>query len=225
MRLALFVTVCAASLAACDSTAVIPVTVQWMEWPAEVTAGQPFRTRLVVWGVCAVNPRFRPGVTADQSAVTFSPYFLAETNDEIFCLGGGLTMPLVVIAIDTAGMAPSLAASFSRTYEMRGAAWISTGGIALQEGLPVRTFGEVTVRPGSVDLSRRNAAGVVSKEVDAAGCVRIRPFGTYQPDAALPLDNQADTAGLSYTFVRGYIYAPAAPVCGETRVFHLVARN
>src|SRR5437879_12435417 len=64
-------------LAACEPNAKIdPVTVQWMDWPAEVNAGQPFRTRLVVWGVGAINPQFRAGASADESAVTFERYFV-----------------------------------------------------------------------------------------------------------------------------------------------------
>ena len=39
------------------------------------------------------------------------------------------------------------------------------------------------------------------------------------------LEDQADTTGLMNAFVRGYIHHAAAPVCGETRVFHLLSRN
>src|SRR3989454_6364149 len=104
-------------LAACEPNAKIePVTVQWMDWPAEVNARQPFRTRLVVWGVCALNPRFRPGASADQSAVSFAPSFQVE-DDRILCAGGTVDA-FAVTAVDTAGTAPGLAASSARTYEM-----------------------------------------------------------------------------------------------------------
>src|SRR5882762_5363596 len=64
MRPAAFATLCLCLLAACEPNAKIDqVTVQWMDWPAEVNAGQPFRTRLVVWNVCAINPQFRPGAS------------------------------------------------------------------------------------------------------------------------------------------------------------------
>lgn len=202
-------------LAACDSTQVRPVSVQWMDWPADVASGQPFRTRLVVWGVCAQNPRFRPGASADQSAVTFTPYFLVEENRDIACLQE-LADALVVIGIDTAGTAPGLPASFPRTYEMRAAAM---GAEAR------RTFGEVLVRQSTPDASRRNGAGYVVAFVDTLGCVRIQPFGLYQPGKALVLESQTDTAGVTGAFVRGYIYTPAAPVCGETKVFHIVSRD
>ena len=54
---------------------------------------------------------------------------------------------------------------------------------------------------------------------------RILPLGLYDPDSGLVLEDQADTAGLSSAFVRGYIYDVAAPVCGQTRVFHLESRS
>lgn len=223
MRPAVFAMLCLGGLAACkadDNNTVNPVTVQWMDWPAVVDAGQPFRTRIVVWGVCARNPRFRDGVSSDLSAVTFAPYFLID-NDPIFCAGASF----VIIAIDTAGTAPGLEAAFSRTYEMRATASANTRAVGLLGSFPVRTFGEVTVGPPGSDPSRRNAAGTVSVETDSLGCVRVRPLGLYYLDAALVLEDQADTVGLSYAFVRGHIHDAAAPVCGETRVFHLVTRN
>jgi hypothetical protein len=194
-----------------------------MDWPAVVDAGQPFRTRIVVWSVCARNPRFRDGASADLSAVTFAPYFLID-DDPIICAGAAAT-PFVITAIDTAGTAPGLAATFSRTYEIRGTASTNTRAVGLLGPFPVRTFGEVTVGPPGADPSRRNAAGTVAMERDSVGCVRVRPLGLYYVDAALVLEDQADTVGLSYSFVRGYIHDAAAPVCGETRVFHLVTRN
>jgi len=210
-------------LVACEPDGKIsPVTVQWMDWPAEVNAGQPFRTRLVVWGVCATNPRFRAGASADESAVTFSPYFLVD-DDNVLCLGAS-TAPLLIVAIDTAGTAPGLGAMLPRTYEMRGSAMNSINE-AILNGLPVRTFGEVTVRPSGADPSRRNAAGTVSAERDAQGCVRVRPVGLYGSTGALVLEDQADTVGLSYAFVRGYIDEVTTPVCGETKVFHLSSLN
>lgn len=227
MRPAAFA-LCIVSLAACgDSTQVKPVTVQWMDWPAEVISGQPFRTRLVVWGICAMNPRFGSGASADQSAVTFTPYFLVEDNRDIACLQNRTTEFLLVIAIDTAGTAPGLAADVPRTYEMRAPIFAYTvQPVLVPGGLPVQTFGEVTVRlPGSAILARRNAGGTVGVEIDTPGCTRLRPVGLYGPNATLVLENPTDTVGLSGRFVRGYIYEPAAPMCGDTRVFHLVARE
>ena len=212
-------------LAACSdssNTKVDPVTVQWMDWPAEVNAGQSFRTRLVVWGVCAQNPRFHAGASADQSAVTFAPFWVVD-DAPIYCLNEPVA-PLLVIGFDTAGTAPALAAPFARTYEMRASANTGVGDPRFNV-YPARTFGDVIVRPGNADQSRRNAAGIVSLQVDSTGCARVGPGGLYNPAAQLVLEDQADTVGLGYTFVRGYIHAAAAPVCGETQVFHLVARQ
>jgi len=202
---------------------VSPVTVQWMDWPAEVNAGQPFRARLVVWGVCALNPHFGAGVSADQSAVTFEPYFLIG-HDHIACLTERTPTLLALIAIDTAGTAPGLSAPSARTYEMRA----STMDVAYSAGaqaLPVGTYGDVTVRPSGADPSRRNAGGYATLETDSLGCVRVRPTGLFSPGAALVLEDQADTTGLMSAFVRGYVHEVTTPVCGQTRVLHLVTRN
>src|SRR6266567_232281 len=106
MRLSAFVTSCLFLLAACESSGkVTPVTVQWMDWPAEVDAGQQFRTRLVVSNICALDPRFHPGASVDQSAVTFAPYFVVD-DQNIACVATAVA-PLVSLgAIDTAGTAP-----------------------------------------------------------------------------------------------------------------------
>ena len=226
MRPAVFVVLCLGGFATCkpDNARINPVTVQWMDWPAEVNAGEPFRTRLVVWGVCAVNPRFQAGASADLSAVTFSPYFSIDGNADILCVGASAA-PLLITAIDTAGTAPGLLATSSRAYEMRAATFTNILAVDPQGSFPVRTYGEVTVQPGGSDSSRRNAGGTVSVERDSLGCVRVRPLGLYSQNAALVLEDQADTAGLSGAFVRGYIHDAVAPVCGETSVFHLESRN
>jgi len=226
MRPAVFAISCLGLLAACGepNATIDPVTVQWMDWPAEVNAGQPFRTRLVVWGVCALNPQFRAGASADQSAVTFAPYFLLS-KDQIECLTQRTPTLLALIAIDTAGTAPGLAAPAVRTYEMRASTLAFAFNAERAQGLPVGTYGKVTVRPSGADPSRRNAAGYVTPETDSLGCVRVRPAGLCRPGAALVLEDQADTTGFSHAFVSGYIHDATAPVCGETRVFHLVSRN
>lgn len=223
MRPATFAAVSLGVVLACDgpSGKIDPVSVQWMDWPAEVNAGQPFRTRLVVWGVCALNPQFRAGASADQSAVTFAPYFLVG-NEQIACLTQRTPTLLALIAIDTAGTAPGLTAPSARTYEMRAGAEVF---FASAQSIPVRRFGDVIVRPTGADPSQRNGGGTVYLQVDSLGCARLSPLGLYNPNSALVLEDQADTAGLSGAFVTGYTHDAAAPVCGETRVFHVVTRN
>ena len=224
MRPVLCVTLCLGLLAACEpDTKLTSASLVWMDWPAEVNAGEPFRTRLVVWGVCALNPRFRPGASADQEAVTFSPYFLVD--DENIACAARASESFVVVALDTAGTAPALAALVSRTYEIRGSVQGNTRAPAvLGHGL-ISTFGDVRVLPSGADSSRRNAAGEVTATRDSATCVRIRPIGLYGPSAGLMLEDQTDTTGLSYAFVRGYIHDVTPPVCGETRVFRLLSKN
>ncbi len=223
MRPAMFAAIALGLLVACDEPngKVDPVSVQWMDWPAEVNAGQSFRTRLVVWGVCATNPRFYSGTHADQSAVTFEPYYVVD-NDQILC-ANLREATLLVAALDTAGTAPGLAAPSSRTYEMRAGAEVFFATAA--QSIPVRRFGDVIVRPTGADPSQRNGGGTVYLQVDSLGCARLSPLGLYNPNSALVLEDQADTAGLSGAFVTGYTHDAAAPVCGETRVFHVVTRN
>ena len=227
MRPAMFVTLCLASFAACKSDSgdsVHPVTVQWMEWPAEVAAGQPFRTRLIVWGVCAVDPRFQAGPSSDESAVTFEPYFLVS-GDPVYCLAAQPVDRLIAISIDTAGMAPALSPDLPRAYEMRASASMYTYSARATAGLPVRTFGLVTVRPGEPNTTNHNAAGYVSVDVDTLGCVRVLPAWMYGPGRGIVIDNADDTVGVAGAFVRGYIYDLTVPKCGETRAFHLVSRQ
>ena len=227
MRPVMFVMLCIAAIAACKSDSgdtVQPVTVQWMEWPAEVAAGQPFRTRLIVWGVCAVNPRFQAGPSADESAVTFEPYFLVG-NDGVICLDAQPVERLVAISIDTAGMAPALNPDYPRAYEMRASASVYVGTARALASLPVRTFGSVIVRPGEPNSTNHNAAGYVNVVVDTLSCVRVLPAWTYGPGRAIVIDNPDDTVGMGGAFVRGYIYDLSVPKCGETRAFHLVGLN
>lgn len=211
-------------LAACEpDNEVSPATVEWMEWPAEVSAATPFPVRLLVQRPGCHPSVFRLGISADESAVTFAPYFLI-TSQEIICLPEALVLDVYPGAFDTVGTAPGLAASFARTFEMRAAAQVYAPPAPGAADLPIRTYGEVTVRLTSPDSSRRNAAGIASKVIDNLGCVRLQPSGMFG-QGSLVLEDQADTSNLSYAFVSGYIYEAAAPVCGQTRVFHLLPRN
>lgn len=220
MRAVLFV-VCLGVVAACDSSDnVSPTTVVWMDWPAEVNANESFRTRLVTWGVCASNPRFFAGASANAEAVTFSPYYLIDDNP-VYCLAA-TNETFLVVAIDTAGQAPGLPAIVSRTYEMRG----SVSGYLRANTIadPIWTFGQVHVLSNGANPAQRNAAGTAGLMRDSLSCARIFPIGLYDPSGGLMLEDQADTAGLAYAFVRGYIHDVATPVCGETRVFHLLSK-
>ena len=215
-----------AALAACDSDLELQSgVVQWMEWPAEVTAATPFPVRLVIPFPACQQWTFRPGASADQSAVTFAPYFLVKKGP-LICppVPADVSIyPLPYLSLDTVDIAPGLAAAFARTYEMRASATVFAPTPSPSNGgPPVRTFGDVTVRLTAPDTSRRNAAGIVVLFRTGA-CARVRPTG-FAP-VGYVLEDQADTTGLMNAFVRGYIHDAAAPVCGETRVFHLLSRN
>ena len=205
--------------AACEpSPNVIRTAVVWMDWPSQVVASNAFTVRLVVQRPCALIEAFNPDPRADESAVTFAPYFLGNP-DGMGCVAVQSIDVVDLNNLDTTGLAPGLAGDFARTYEMRG----TTG---WYDPFVERTFGDVAVYaqvpPPSAPV--RNAGGRVQMQVDTLGCVRIRPGGLYGPGTAIVLENPTDTVGLSGAFVRGYIHY-AAPVCGEAQVFHLVSRN
>ncbi len=214
-----------AVVAACDpDVEVSPAIVQWMEWPAEVAVATPFTVRLLVPFPGCNRGAFKSGVSADESAVTFAPYFLVNSNG--YCPPTGQAIDVPYWALDTVATSPGLASSFARSFEMRAAASVySPPPNPGYNDQPVRTFGEVTVRLAGPDLSRRNAAGFVNLIVDNTGCVRVQPVGYHQADAGFILEDQADTTGPVSAFVRGYIHEAATPVCGQTSVFHLVSRN
>lgn len=195
-----------------------------MEWPAKVLAAQPFTVRLVGFNVGCENMRFDPGTTVDNSAVTFEPLFL-------------ISGPLLACPLDNresrASAAPPIAAFFvtqvsvagltaqsPRSYEIRGAADVSAAPTA-PSTLPLRTFGAIVVRGDTVDSSQVNAGGRVSADRDSAGCVRIFA-GLNQYVVENP---PADTATNWSAFVQDYLHRAAAPVCGDSIVFHLISRN
>ena len=216
----------AVSLAACESDLkVLPSTVEWMEWPAEVPVATPFTVRLLVSRPSCFQGIYKPGITADQSAVTFSPYFLIKNTTPI-CLPEAQPVDIYYADLDTVGTAPGLRADFARTFEMRAAASVYAPPAPLTASdLPVRTYGQVTVRLTNPDNSRRSAGGFASKFVDNLHCVRLLPVGAFSLTSSYVLEDQTDTTAFSYAFVRGYIHDAVAPVCGQTRVFELLSQN
>lgn len=228
MRALYYLPLCAA-LAACDSNvSIAPVTLQWMEWPAQVSAGTRFPLRLIVLPAPVCQRKiFRPGVSADQSAVTVAPYYVVEGARTVCPLdfAAGPIAPVPFFVLDTLITAPGLPSTYDRTFDVRGAADVgANNAFAPVNNLPQRTFGEITVRISNPDTTQRNAAGVATLVRDTLGCALVQPFGFYIPKAYV-LEDQADTAGVNYAFVRGYLHDASAPVCGQTRVFHLVSRN
>src|SRR5712691_977696 len=209
---------------------VIPAMVNWMEWPAQVPAKTAFPVRLRGYNAsCAYTVGFVPSPKVDQSAVTFEPYCLSNGRPAVcdaiaFVVVDGKRTPVAnqfaASYFDTTTMTPGLASDFPRTYEMRASAYVYNVYTATATGLPVRTFGEITV--GSSANGRLNAGGFTGATRGTDGCMRLTPAGLFP---GYVLENPPDTTSYWSAFVKGYLYAPAAPVCGESTVFHLLSRN
>ncbi len=225
MRPASFAGLAAAAIVACsDDTRVVFSQVNWMEWPAEVHVGQSFTVRLVGFNTGCGNQHFDPGMTVDDSAVTFEPFFVFSGPQQI-CPPAASTMsaagtPPTFAFYDFRSTVVGLSPAAPRSYDMRAASDVSVSATA-PSGIPVRTFGQIVVRSDSVDSSRTDAAGRVSASRDPSGCVRIFA-GVNQYVVENP---PADTATFWSAFVQGYLYRSPAVVCGDSLVFHLVSRN
>jgi hypothetical protein len=213
----------AAVLAACsDDTRVVFTQVNWMEWPAAVLPAQSFSVRLVGFNAGCGDARFSSGMTVDNSAVTFEPFFVFN-GPQIACplaLHGAAAAPPIFAFFDVQSTVAGLTAPTARSYDLRAATDVAIAATG-PSSIPVRTFGTIGVRSDSVDASRTNAGGRVSASRDSGGCVRIFA-GVSQYVVENP---PADTATFWAAFVEGYLYKPAATVCGDSIVFHLVSRN
>jgi len=228
MRRAMSVLLCLAAPLACSEpdTRIEPAQVNWMEWPAEVLAATSFTVRVAGYGGdCRPEAKLVITPTVDQSAVTFEPYFLVpRAPDPCYYLATespASTLRLIAPFFDTRAAVPGLEAQVPRTYEIRAGADASARDALA--AFPIRTFGEVTVRSAGVATELVNAGGLAYAARDSLGCVTLVPYGLYP---GYVIENPpADTVQYWFGFVRGYIYEPAAPVCGESKVFHLVTRN
>jgi hypothetical protein len=234
MRPALFVPLSLGLLAACGpDTELQPATVQWLEWPAEVLVATPFEARLFLLPPVCFPHSFRPGVTHDESAITIAPFYLVERVEPICPPLVQSTSPSTLPSTspvpspvrETMVTLPGLAATSAHVLEMRASANSDEPQPLESTVLPVRTFGDVTVRLSDPDSSRRNAGGRVVLFIDNQGCARIEPGGLFSAGVRYVLEDQADTVGLFLAFVRGYLHDVTTPVCGETRVFHLSTRG
>jgi len=184
--------------------------------------------RLVGYGVSCVEVLdFVTAPTVDQSAVTFEPYYLL--GRPLICPFDAARhdradAPALSIApyFDTGAAVPGLDAQYPRTYEIRAGTnvYVLSG---LGSAFPIRTFGELTVRTAQVENGRLNAAGQAYASRDSLGCVTLYPSAIYP---GYVIENPpADTTRYWSAFVRGYIYEPTGPVCGQSKVFHLVTRE
>jgi hypothetical protein len=205
-----------------SGTHILPAAVNWMEWPAEVRAGTPFTARLVGFApFCGPSDGFNAVPQVDDSAVTFQPYFIVPDQPSV-CPPTERQVAIAFIApsFDTSAAVPGLAAPSSGTYDMRASAFAAT--FAPGDGYVIHAFGTVTVRRDSADTSRTAAAGQIYTWRDTLSCLHGATPGLYP---GYVIENPPDTTTYWSGFVQGYLYAPAAPVCGATKVFHLVARQ
>jgi len=175
----------------------------WIEWPAEVRAGEPFDVRLVgYYPGCYPRQELRIEVLRTDVQVAVRTEWLIEgANDNNPLCDPGLYDTLVTVA--------GLAAANDRTYEVL---------TVHPDRPPPRPVGTILVRPtGPIATDPRNGLGTVVGSTDIEGCaVMQRAF-----DAPIPVDNPPADQWLGYVF--GYFFTPAAPLCGQTRVFHLTA--
>jgi hypothetical protein len=231
MRPALFGCVSLAALVACSEpeSDIIAAQINWMEWPAEVLASEPFSVRMIGYALsCREILHFDPGATIDASAVTLEPFFLVSRHPAPCPLYGraiafATRPPIIPPFFDTRAPVAGLTPPAPRTYEIRGAADVSAGsGSSSRGSLPVRTFGDVIVRSAAANPSRTNVGGMVYTYRDTTGCLVIGPFGV---GIGYVVENPPDTTTYWTAFVRGYLYKPAASVCGASEVFHLVSRD
>jgi hypothetical protein len=209
MRCVVMVMVSLGVLVACGSDMhVTPAAVGWMEWPAEVARATPFPVRLSGGdNLPCVRREFVVAPSIDSSLITFEPYFLhregARPCNTLAAQQFDLLLP---VYWDTTVSAPGLSAG---TYEMRAKTYNN-----------VRVFGEVVV--GADSTGRLNAGGGATVARDTNGCLRVKPAGV---STGYVLENPPDTVSPWSAFVQGYLYDATTPVCGEVRVFHLIARD
>jgi len=171
----------------------------WMEWRAQVQEGQPLSVLIVGDLGCAAEYVRHYEVDQSNRAIVFNPY--AIVSDEPCSLG----------------IVPEL---FSDTIDVSD---LRAGTYQLQSR--DRVFGEVVVTSDPPDAPPLVGAGAATFVRDPDGCFRLRP-AAYFFAHMLPLEDQADTtASWTDAFVTGHIIEATSPVCGVTRIFHLVSKN
>lgn len=220
MRPAVFASLFLAIFACSEpDTAIRPLGVRWMEWPAEIDAATPFPVRLIGDEVLpCVRREFLINVRVEPSIVTFEPYYLFAVGDRPCSafLTAEAREPRIAtqdnfapIWWDTTASAPGLTGDVPLTYTVRARAGYA--------GTETRAFGEIRV--GVASSGRRNAGGFAHIELDTGGCMRVQVAGM---NPGYALENPHDTLANRFLTVKGYIYEPATPLCGDTEVFHLV---
>jgi hypothetical protein len=193
--------VVAAALAACTSPEdleVRPTVPAWTEWPAQVRAGQPFDVRLVGYAPgCFPRQELRVAVQRVGADIVIRTVWLVEGSSDPACDPG---------YFDTLVTVAGLPATIDSSYSI-----VTSPG---DQG-PFLTRGTVLVRATAALSDQTRGAGSVVGGTDVEGCaVMQRPF-----DPPIPVENPPGATWMG--FVRGYFFTPGAPLCGQTRAFHV----
>ena len=174
----------------------------WLSWPAEVRAAQPFDVRFVFYAPgCFDRMELRVYEERGADHIAFRGEWLVEGESDPLCLRSdpGFVATLVTLA--------GLAATGDSTYEVRP---IGSG------NTPPRPVGTILVRAtGVLNTDHLSGLGHVVGSTDIEGCAVMQP----PFEAPVPVENPPAAQWLGY--VHGYFFTPAAPLCGQTRVFHV----
>lgn len=201
MRRFVMCAVTVAGLAACmePDVQVFHSEPVWMQWPAEARAGVPFDMRLVGYAAgCYTRQELRVDVEPFDEGVAFRLLWVVEGQPDPACDPG---------FYDTTVTVPGLAATAARSY------WIWRVNPTVPQ---LTTIGTILVRPTAPATGRVNAGGrVINGSTDTEGCaVMQRLF-----EGPVPVENPPAPTWQGFVF--GYFFTPAAPLCGQTRAFHV----
>lgn len=194
------------AVAACTEPADVrrmETTAAWLEYPAEVRAGAPFELRAVFYA---------PGCFDSQVLRVTQERYLNTVGIRAEWLVEGESSPLCLRAdpgyVDTVLAVAGLPATADSIYYI----------VPLYPDLPPRPVaGTVLVRPTApLNTDRVIGHGQVVGGTDIEGCAVMQPPFS----APVPVDNAPSAQWTDY--VLGYFFTPTAPLCGQTRAFHVV---
>lgn len=189
-----------------DSSEILPATVMWMEWPAQVTIGRPYQVRVVIDPLCADgNLSFRDIVKGD--AVTFDSRYVNVRPGYWPCEPAG---PIYSVSTRDAQ-------SFSgQPHEF----FVQATNQNLDS---LRLFGSLKTVIAARSDTTVLAAGDVTLSPSRPGCMRITPGGR-QPNTTYQFEGT--TAGISEwppVWVEGYVThgtTSCSAFAGDTVTFH-----
>ena len=182
----------------------------WMEWPAEAQTGMPFGMRLVGHtATCVTHQELRVDVERFAEGVAFRSLLVVDRPDarrnepaipDSLCGDAGFYDTTVTVA--------GLAATAERSY------WIWR----VDPTAPQLTaVGTIVVRATAPETDRANASGYVLRgSTDTEGCAAMQ---RHFPAAPIAVENPPAATWQGFAF--GYFFTPAAPLCGQTRAFHI----